>query len=628
VSTSPPGPPGRSTPPGGGAPAGDGARIGAAAPTGDGARIGAAAQPGMWATVRRGLQLSPEMTRGLRVTLLLALVSTAGRVVVPVTVQQTIDRAVLGAEGPAPARVALLVGAAVLAVVVTAVTSYVVNVRIFRATESGLATLRTRAFRHVHDLSVLTQSTERRGSLVARVTSDVDTISQFLQFGGLILVTSAGQLIVATVVMAFYSWELTLLVWACFLPLVLAARPMQRVVSTAYGRVRERVGEMLGAVSESVVGADTIRAYAVEDRTQRRIDDAVERHRRSAVRAQVIVASTFSSGVLVSGLVVSAVVVAGTFLGIGGRLTLGELLAFLFLVQLFTGPVQIGTEVLNELQNAVAGWRRVLAVLDTPADVADPGDAGQALPRGEITVEFRGVSYAYPGGPPVLRDVDLVIPPRTRVAVVGETGSGKTTLAKLLTRLMDPTTGTVLLDGVDLRRIRFSSLRERVVMVPQEGFLFDTTLLENLRYGRPTASDADVDLALVELGLADWAGGLPHGLRTRVGQRGESLSAGERQLVALARAYLADPDLLVLDEATSAVDPATEVRIQRALDGVTAGRTSVAIAHRLSTAEAADLVVVVDAGEIVETGRHADLVGAGGVYSRLHASWAAQHRVP
>jgi len=282
--------------------------------------------------------------------------------------------------------------------------------------------------------------------------------------------------------------------------------------------------------------------------------------------------------------------------------------------------------VLNELQNAVAGWRRVLAVLDTPADVADPGDAGTTLRRGPITVEVDHVTFAYPGGEPVLRDVSLVVPPHTKVAVVGETGSGKTTLAKLLTRLQDPAEGRVLLDGVDLRQVRFSSLRERVVMVPQEGFLFDTTLVENVRFGRPAAHRDDVELALSELGLAEWVARLPDGLDTAVGQRGESLSAGERQLVALARAYLADPDLLVLDEATSAVDPSTEVRLQRALTGVTHGRTSVTIAHRLSTAETADLVVVVDAGRIVQTGRHDDLVAVDGVYQRLHRSWAAQLR--
>ena len=309
-----------------------------------------------------------------------------------------------------------------------------------------------------------------------------------------------------------------------------------------------------------------------------------------------------------------------------GSLTLGELLAFLFLVNLFTMPVQQATEILNEMQNAVAGWRRVIGIIDTPADVSDPADAGVELPRGPITVQFDGVGFAYPGGDQVLHDVDLTIAPRSRVAIVGETGSGKSTLAKLLTRLMDPTSGQVLLDGVDLRTIRFSSLRSRVVLVPQEGFLFDGTLLDNIRFGRPQASEDDVRLTLTELGLDAWAATLPLGLATDVGQRGESLSAGERQLVALARAYLADPDLLVLDEATSAVDPSTEVRLQRALDSLTRGRTSIAIAHRLSTAQAADEVIVVDAGRIVERGHHTELVRLGGVYSRLHASWVAQQQ--
>ena len=207
---------------------------------------------------------------------------------------------------------------------------------------------------------------------------------------------------------------------------------------------------------------------------------------------------------------------------------------------------------------------------------------------------------------------------------MGETGSGKSTLAKLLTRLMDPSSGEVTIDGVDLRRVRFGSLRNRVVLVPQEGFLFDASLLENIRFGAPEATEDDVRLTLTELGLDPWLATLPQGLATDVGQRGESLSAGERQLVALARAYLADPDLLVLDEATSAVDPSTEVRIQRALDSLTRGRTSIAIAHRLSTAQAADEVIVVDGGRVVERGPHSDLVDAGGVYSTLHASWVSQ----
>ena len=588
--------------------------------------IEATSSLGTWATLRRGVQLSPELRRGLGVTLVLAAVTTLGRIVVPFVVQQTTDHGLLGRGGPDPGFVWRSVTLALGAVVVTALSAYAVNVRLFRASEAGLASLRLKGFRHIHDLSMLTQNTERRGSMVSRVTSDVDTISQFVQFGGIILILSLGQIAVASGLMLYYSPLLTAVVWLCFVPLLLVIRRFQAVVGRAYTQVRERVGDLLAAVSESVVGAATIRAYGVEERTGRRIDHAIEEHRRASVRAQVRSVMAFSSGQLVAGLTLAVVLVIGTVQASGGALTLGQLLAFLFLVNLFTQPVQQATEILNELQNAVAGWRRVIGVIDTPADVADPGDDGVVLPRGPITVDFDDVSFAYPGGGTVLHDVTLSIAPRSRIAIVGETGSGKSTLAKLLTRLMDPSSGVVRIDGVDLREVRFSSLRERVVMVPQEGFLFDATLLDNVRFGRPEASDSDVRLALTELGLDAWLQGLPHGLATEVGQRGESLSAGERQLVALARAYLADPDLLVLDEATSAVDPSTEVRLQRALEGLTRGRTSVAIAHRLSTAEAADEVVVVDQGRVVERGPHRVLVRQGGVYAALHASWAAQQR--
>ena len=589
-------------------------------------RIATASGGGGWATVRRGLSLSPEITRGLGLTLALAAVSTLGRVIVPIGVQQTVDTGINASGGPDVGRIVTLVLLAAGAVVLTALCAYLVNVRLFTATEAGLATLRTTAFRRIHDLSTLTQNTERRGALVSRVTSDVDTISTFVQFGGLILFISLGQIVVATVLMAVYSWWLALLVVLVFLPLFLGLRPMQKLLSVRFAAVRENVGLMLAGISEAVVGADTIRAYGAERRTQGRIDSGVEEHRRTATSAGVFASSIFAGGTLVSGLAIAAVVGAGVWFGVGGALTIGELLAFLFLVQLFTQPVQIATEMLNEMQNALAGWRRVIAVLDTPADIADPVGAPQArpIPHGPVTARFEGVTYAYPDGPDVLRGVDLVIPAQARVAIVGETGSGKTTLAKLLTRLQDPTTGRVLLNGVDLRDVPFASLRRRVVMVPQEGFLFDVSLRENIRLARPGATDEQVDLVVTELGLQPWVEGLPHGLDTRVGQRGESLSAGERQLVAVARAYLADPDLLVLDEATSAVDPATEVRLSRALDGLSRGRTSVAIAHRLSTAEAADLVVVVDAGLVVQTGTHAELVGADGAYARLHASWVAQ----
>ena len=386
--------------------------------------------------------------------------------------------------------------------------------------------MRLKAFRHIHDLAMLTQNTERRGSLVSRVTSDVDTISMFVQFGGLMLLINIAQITLATVLMVVYSPLLGLVVWLCFVPLLFIIRRFQGIVGRAYTRVRERVGDMLGAISEAVVGAQAIRAYGVEDRTAERIDAAVEAHRKAAIGAQARSVVAFTSGQLVSGLTTAVVLVVGTILAARGSLTLGELLAFLFLVNLFTQPVQQATEILNEMQNAVAGWRRVIGIIDTPADVSDPGESGVTLPRGPITVQFNEVGFAYPGGEPVLHDIDLSIAPRSRVAIVGETGSGKSTLAKLLTRLMDSSSGQVLLDGVDLRTIRFSSLRSRVVLVPQEGFLFDGTLLDNIRFGRPEASEEDVRLTLTELGLDPWVATLPLGLATDVGQRGRVAVGG------------------------------------------------------------------------------------------------------
>jgi len=300
----------------------------------------------------------------------------------------------------------------------------------------------------------------------------------------------------------------------------------------------------------------------------------------------------------------------------------GRLVAFAFLVSIFLEPIADLTELLDYTQQAMAGWRRILDLLDTPIEVLEP-DPGLQLPAGALEVGLDHVWFAYHGGPPVLRDVSCTIPAGTRVAVVGATGSGKTTLAKLLVRLADPTCGSVRAGGLDLRRVATPSLRSSLVLVPQDGFLFDTSVAANVRRGRPDASDAEIRAAFDDLGLGSWVDSLPEGLASAVGQRGERLSVGERQLVALARGYLADPGCLILDEATSAVDPATEVHLRNAIGRLTAGRTAITVAHRLAVAEHADLVLVMQGGRVVEQGRHQELLRARGAYARLYAGWRA-----
>ncbi len=584
---------------------------------------------GAAATIRRGLSLSPELRRGLPGTLMLALVATAGRVIVPVAVQQIIDGGFAEA-GVDMGFVMRMIGWALLAVLVTAGSTGGMHLRLARVSETALSRLRVRAFRHIHDLSMLHQASEQRGVLVARVTSDVDSISRFMQWGGLMLIINGGQALLSLVVMFVYSPQLALVVVLLVPVILLTIKWFQSRLEVAYLTVRERVGRMLAVLAEVVVGAPVIRAYGIEDRIRGRLGDAIENHRSAGVRAGALSSSFSGAGELLSAMVVAAVLVAGTILAVNGSISVGTVVAFLFLVQLFVQPVQMLGEAVNEAQTAVAGWRRVLDVLDIAPDVADPGAGGVDLPHEPLGAVFEGVSFRYPrpgevarkaSGTAALQDVSITIEPRSRVAVVGETGSGKTTFAKLLTRLMDPTSGRVVMGGADLRTVRFRSLRDRVVMVPQEGMLFAGTIADNVRMGRPEASDDELISAFRELGLSDWLGELTAGLATQVGERGNALSVGERQLVTLVRAAIADPDLLVLDEATSAVDPATEVRISRALTGLTTGRTVVTIAHRLSTAEAADRVIVCDQGRIVQDGTHTELVNEGGIYGRLYESW-------
>ncbi len=581
---------------------------------------------GAISVLRRGLAVTPELRDGLVLTAVLAVATAAGRLAVPVLIQQILDRGVLGAAGYRPLFVNLACLAAAVLIVVLYGVSRATFLRLVRAAEASLLGLRVRAFAHIHRLSMAEHVESRRGALVSRVTSDIETMAQFTEWGAVAWIVDS-VLIVATLgVMALYSWQLTLVVVLVFAPLLPLMRALQRRQLAAYDEVRQAVGGTLSEVSELVTGAPVVQAYGLEERTRGRLVGAIQRQYRAQMKAAKWFSIMFPTADLFGALALSGVVVAGAVNGATWGLGLGEVIAFLFLVNLLLIPVSELTEILDQTQTALAGWRKILGVLATPIDVEEPAD-GVTLPSGALPVDLDGLRFSYRTGDEVLRGIDLHLPAGASVAVVGETGSGKTTIAKLLCRLADPSAGAVRVGAIDLREVAPESRRRSIRMVPQDGFLFDATLFENVAIGHVGASEADVQEAFAALGLSWWLDDLPGGLHAPVGERGGNLSVGERQLVALARAQLGDPGLLILDEATSSVDPETEQALTEALDRLAEGRTLVSIAHRLSTAERADLVVVVDAGCIVERGTHADLVAAGGVYGHLYESWLGNTRV-
>ena len=577
--------------------------------------------------LRRGIAMSHELRRGLPVIAAVGLFAAVGRLIVPVMVQLVLDHGVIGPDGYRPGVVWALSLAALAAVLVVAAASRFALIRLVQMAESVLLGLRVRAFEHIHRLSLAAHTESRRGVLVARVTSDIEAMALFMQWGAMSWTINPILIAATLAVMVFYSWQLTLLVVALHLPLLPYLRWIQRRQIAAHARVRDRVAETMGHTSETVSAAAVIRAYGYRKVVRARLDRAVDSQYGAQLSAFKWWAFMLPVVDLASSLALAAAIVAGVTWGDELGIGAGGLVAFVFLVRLLIRPISEIGEVFDNTQAALAAWWKVMGVLDTPVDVVepDPPDA-EELPAGPLPVEVRDVSFSYRAAEPVLRGVGVAIPADADVAVVGETGSGKTTFVRLLARLADPASGDVLIGGVDLRAVAPDSRRRGIRMVPQDGFLFAATIEDNIRYGRSGATEADAAAAVEALGLRPWVEGLPAGMRTPVGQRGGRLSVGERQLVALARAQVADPGLLLLDEATSAVDPETEEALAVAMAHLARGRTTVSVAHRLSTAERADLVLVFDDGRIVEQGRHDELVAAGGVYARLHESWVGNTR--
>ncbi|HET7481810.1 MAG TPA: ABC transporter ATP-binding protein [Actinomycetota bacterium] len=577
---------------------------------------------GALSVMRRGLRETPELKRGVRNSVVLAFASAIGMLLVPVLIQQILDRGFAGGFHPK-----LVYGACSIAAVVTIavyLSSRIAQKRMVRAAESAIKTLRIKTFRHIHRLSIAVQSKERRGTLVARVTADIDTLTQFMDWGAVAWITGTTLMIGTFIVMLVYSWQLALIVVFVASPILLVLRRLQAGLLEAYELIRARVSDTLSEFAESIMGAEVVRSYGMLDRTDRRIKRAIDLQYRAQMRSARYWSILFPLGDVFGAVAMVAVIWAGITFGPDWGLTPGRLVAFLFLISLFLQPVGELTETFDQTQTAIAGWRKVLDVLDTPVELVEP-EPGIDLPSGALSVVTEGVRFDYGAGP-VLKGIDVELEPGSHVAIVGQTGCGKTTFAKLLCRLADPTEGRIVVGGLDLRDVSPATRRRAIRMVPQDGFLFDKTIKANVLDGRPDATDAEIEAAFERLGLSWWVDLLPHGLDTHAGQRGERLSAGERQFVALVRSEIAQPGLLILDEATSSVDPETEASLAAALTKVSEGRTTITIAHRMSTAERADQVFVFDAGEVVERGRHDELVAAGGVYARLYASWLGNTR--
>jgi ATP-binding cassette subfamily B protein len=431
-------------------------------------------------------------------------------------------------------------------------------------------------------------------------------------------------------VMLSYSWQLAMPVLLLSVVLLLVMARVQRLIAERFAAARSDLARMQGVVAESVIGAGVIRSTGSDDRIRTRLDAAVDRARDSQLRTLVPLHANTSLGELAISTMTTTVVLGGVWWSLLGdparpRLSVGQVVAMVLLVTFFVRPLQFLVQSLGEAQNAVTGWRRALEVAVTPsARVRD----GEALPEGPLSVELREVSARYGRGPRVLHGVSARIEAGEHVAIVGRTGSGKSTFAKLVTGRLDPDAGELLLGGIPRDRIRDGALARRVVIVPQDPFLFTGTLADNVRLGATRSTDDDVLRVLDALGLTDWFTAVPDGLRTQVGLRGERLSVGERQLLALARTALADPDLVVLDEATSGIDPATDVAVQAALAAVSRGRTTLSIAHRMITAASADRVLVFDAGRLVQSGPHDVLLSQDGPYAGLVHAWESRNPAP
>jgi ATP-binding cassette subfamily B protein len=585
------------------------------------------------AAAHQVLRRLARMLRPYRAQVVLATVvliaQTACLLAGPALVRIGVDDGLIGKDAAALNRAAITyLVVAILGLVFGRWVIWIVS----RTGERFLRSLREQVFRHITSLSLDFFDREKTGRLVARMTSDIDALQELISVGLVMFVQNFLIFVGAVIVILSLSWQLSLGVLVIVPPVVIASRWFRRRSNVAYLAVRESIGENLATLQEGLEGVRVVQAFRQERGWIRRFGRTNE-HQYEANLETVRISAKYFPFVEFTGVIGIAVIV-----GLGGVLvdnrvvTVGTVLAFVLYLNNLFEPIQQLSQLYNTVQSAGAALHKLFFLLDTDASVHEKPGAVDLPATGALAVE--GVTFAYGGGPPdtdgvehplgpeVLRDVSIAVAPGERLALVGPTGAGKSTLAKLMARFYDPLAGTVRYGEVDLRAATFASLRRHIVVVPQEGFLFAGTVRDNVRVGRDGATDAEIDAAVAALGLTETFAAFPEGMDTEVRERGSRLSAGEKQLVSLARAALADPTVLVLDEATSNLDPGTEHAVERALERLTDGRTVVVVAHRLSTAARCDRIAVVDEGGLVEVGTHDELLGRRGHYAGLYEAWS------